>query len=107
MSLNRTEQMVFDYVQQHLDEKRHWQDKVRKMSALARDPHAAAIELEGELWQYFEERSAVASPFREIAQREGLRRISLRNLAEYLLRLWAPVKAKQKSGDGAPLRPYA
>lgn len=107
MSLNRTEQMVFDYVQQHLDEKRHWQDKVCKMSARARDPHAAAIELEGDLWRYFEERSAVASPFREIAQREGLRRISLRNLAEYLLRLWAPVKAKQKSTDGTPLLPYA
>ena len=107
MSLNRAEQMVFDYVQQHLDEKRHWQDKVKAISARAVDPHAAAMALEEELWQYYEERSAVASPFREIAQREGLRRISLRNLAEYLLRVWAPVKAKKKDADGTPMRPYA
>ncbi|MFA6288831.1 MAG: hypothetical protein WC661_15730 [Opitutaceae bacterium] len=107
MSLNRAEQMVFDYVQGHPDEKRHWQDKVGKISAGARDPHDAAITLEEELWRYYEERSAVASPFREIAQREGLRRISLRNLSEYLLRVWAPVKAKLKSADGTPMRPYA
>ncbi len=107
MSLNRAEQMVFDYVQQHPDEKRHWQDKVSTISARASDPHGAAVVLEEELWRYYEERSAVASPFREIAQREGLRRISLRNLAEYLLRVWAPVKAKQKSADGTPMRPYA
>ena len=107
MSLNRTEQMVFDYVQRHPDEKRHWQDKVGGISARARDPHSAAVALEDELWRYLEERSAVASPFREVAQREGLRRISLRNLAEHLLRLWAPVKAKLKSADGTPARPYA
>jgi len=107
MSLNRAEQMTFDYVQQNPDEKRHWQDKVGKISARAADPHGAAITLEEELWRYYEERSAVVSPFKENAQREGLRRISLRNLAEYLLRIWAPVKAKQKSADGTPMRPYA
>jgi len=107
MSLNRAEQMLFDYVQRHPDEKRHWQDKVSGISSRAVDPHAAAMALDEELWRYYEERSAVVSPFREIAQREGLRRISLRNLAEYLLRLWAPVKGKIKSADGTPLRPYA
>lgn len=107
MSLNRAEQMVFDYLQQKPDEKRHWQDKVTRISARARDPHGAAGELEGELWRYFEERSAVASPFRETAQREGLRRTSLRNLAEHLLRLWAPVKAKPRAEGEEPWRPYA
>lgn len=108
MSLNRAEQMVFDYLQEKPDEKRHWHDKVSGISKRARDPHAAAIELEGELWRYFEERSAVASPFREVAQRDGgLRRISLRNLAEYLLRLWAPVKAKPRAEGEEPWRPYA
>ncbi len=107
MSLNRAEQMVFDYVQGHPDEKRHWHDKVSAISVRARDPHEAAMELEGELWRYYEERSAVASPFREVAQREGLRRISLRNLAEYLLRVWAPVKAKKRAEGEAPWRPYA
>ena len=107
MSLNRAEQMVFDYLEEKPDEKRHWRMKVAGISARARDPHSAAIELEEELWRYFEERSAVASPFREAAQREGLRRISLRNLAEYLLRLWAPVKVKPRAEGEAPWRPYA
>lgn len=107
MSLNRTEQLLFDYVQRNPDEKRHWQDKVRALSARAIDPHGAASTLDGELWRYLEERSAVAPPFRELAQREGLRRTSLRNLAEHLLRLWAPVKAKQRDADGTPTRPYA
>jgi hypothetical protein len=107
MSLNRAEQMVFDYLQQQSDEKRHWQHKVSGISARARDPHGAALELEGELWRYFEERSGVASPFRETAQREGLRRTSLRNLAEYLLRLWAPVKTRPRGENEEPWRPYA
>jgi hypothetical protein len=107
MSLNRAEQMVFDYVQQHPDEKRHWQDKVRAISARATDPHAAAGELEAELWQYFKERSEVASPFKEVAQREGLRKTSLRNLSEHLLRLWAPARAKKKNADDTSSRPYA
>jgi len=107
MSLNRTEQMVYDYLQAQPDEKRHWHDKVCGFSARARDPHAAALELEAELWRYFEERSAVAEPFKAIAQREGVRRISLRNLAELLLRLWAPVKVKPRTETEAPWRPYA
>lgn len=107
MSLNRAEQMVFDYLEDNPDEKRHWHMKATGISARARDPHTAAIELEGELWRYFEERSSVATPFRETAQREGLRRISLRNLAEYLLRLWAPVKVKPRAEGEEPWRPYA
>lgn len=107
MSLNRAEQMVFDYLQREPDEKRHWQGKVTGISERARDPHVAAMELEGELWRYYEERSAVASPFREAAQREGLRRVSLRNLAEYLLRIWAPVKVKPRAEGEEPWRPYA
>lgn len=107
MSLNRAEQMVFDYLEKNPDEKRHWQHKVAGVSARARDPHTAALELEGELWRYYEERAAVASPFRETAQREGLRRTSLRNLAEHLLRLWAPVKVKPRAEGEEPWRPYA
>jgi len=107
MSLNRAEQMVFDYLQANPDEKRHWLEKVTGISKRARDPHVAAIELEDELWRYFEERSAVATPFREKAQREGLRRTSLRNLAEHLLRLWAPVKVKPRAEGEEPWRPYA
>ena len=107
MSLNRAEQMVYDYLQKEPDEKRHWEGKIHGISQRANDPHRAAMDLEQELWRYYEERSAVASPFREVAQREGLRRVSLRNLAEYLLRLWAPVKVKPRTEGEEPWRPYA
>jgi len=96
MSLNRAEQMVFDYVQTHVDERQFWVEKVQKTAARAADRHAAAFLLEGDLWSYFEERSAVASPFREEAQHFGIRRTSMKNLAEHLLRLWVPLPAKPK-----------
>lgn len=101
MSLNRSEQMVFDYIQTHPDEGQYWVEKVRKTSVQSGDLHAAATTLENELWRYFEERSAVASPFREEARQHGVRRTSMRNLAEHLLRLWAPPRRKQP----APIPP--
>lgn len=90
MSLNHIEQMVFDYVQTHPEEKRFWEDKVRAAAAGTTDEHAAAADLERELWLYFEERSRATAPFLELAARQGLRRTSLRNLSELWLRLWAP-----------------
>ena len=103
MSLNRCEQMIFDYVQVHPEERHFWQDKVRALAAGAPDEHAVAAELESELWRYWEERSRVAEPFRSTAAREGLRRTSLRNLAEHFLRMWAPPRPKRPrpaSADG-------
>ncbi len=100
VSLNRCEQMVFDYVQGHPEERHFWQDKVRALAAGAPDAHAAATGLEGELWSYLEERSRVAEPFRSAAARESLRRTSLRNLAEHLLRLWAPPRPKRPRPAG-------
>ncbi len=100
MSLNRTEQMLFDYVQHHPDERQHWSGKVLSITARVPDRHAAATELEGDLWRYFEERSAVVEPFRSLARREGLQRTSLRNLAEYLLRLWVAPKPKRPAAEG-------
>jgi hypothetical protein len=91
MSLNRSEQMLNDYVEAHPEEKRYWVEKVQAAAAGADDADAAAA-LAHDLWAYFEERSGVASPFREVAQREGLRRTSMRNLAEYWLRLWVAPK---------------
>lgn len=95
MSLNRSEQLVFDYLEAHPEEKRYWQDKVRA-AGRGPDVHAAAVALADALWSYYEERASVAAPFQEAARREGLRRTSMRNLAELLLRLWAaprPAKA--------------
>jgi|SRR5882724_13324710 len=92
MSLNRTEQLLFDYIRNRPEERQHWQANVRNLVKTTPDPHAAAVVLDGELWRYYEERSRVAMPFLEIARREGVRRISLRNLAEYLLRMESPVR---------------
>ena len=96
MSLNRSEQMVFDYIQRHPEERQFWVHKVQTISRSESDDHAAALLLESDLWRYYEERSSVASPFRETAQREGLRRTSMRNLAEYLMRLWLAPRPKKK-----------
>jgi hypothetical protein len=101
MSLNSSEQMIFDYVQRHPDERHYWVEKVQKTSAASVDDYEAARALEADLWRYFEERSAVASPFKEAAKREGLRRTSMRNLAEYLVRLWAQPRPKKTSAPPA------
>lgn len=105
MSLNRNEQMTYDYLHAQADEKRHWQDVVRREFARAEgDPHAAATVLERDLWRYYAERAEVAEPFRGEAQRAGLARTSMRNLAELLLRLWAPPPPAKSS---KPTLPYA
>lgn len=96
MSLNRNEQRVFDYLQSHAEERQYWHTKVQKLAASVPDVHEAARQLEGELWRYYQERSAVAREFKEAAQREGTQRTSMKNLAEYLLRLWVAPKPKPK-----------
>ncbi len=95
MSLNAAEQMIFDYVQSHPEERHYWVEKVRTTLAQAGDEHVAAARLALELWRYYEERSAVVQPFKGHAEREGARRISMKNLAEHLLRLWTPPRRKQ------------
>lgn len=102
MSLNRSEQMVFDYIQTHPEERQYWVEKVRKTSAASPDDAAAAIALDSELWRYFEERSAVASPFREAAQHHGLHRTSMRNLAELVLRVWVTPRKKKSQLPSEP-----
>ncbi|MEO6001644.1 MAG: hypothetical protein ABIZ04_16950 [Opitutus sp.] len=97
MSLNAREQMVFDYVQSHPEERHYWLEKVQKTCRAAQDDFDAARMLELDLWRYFEERSAVAAPFKEVAAREGVRRTSMRNLAEYLVRLWVQPRPKKSS----------
>jgi hypothetical protein len=100
MSLNRNEQMFSDYVGMHPEEKRFWEEKVRVVAAGAIDGHAAAVELERELWRYFKERGQVVPSFREAMERQGSQRASLRNLAEFWLRLWAPPRPKPKANPG-------
>ena len=97
MSLNRCEQRVFDYLEHHRDERQFWQGKVRGVAKAASDHHVAAAQLALELWRYYEERSAVASPFREAVRVEGLQRTSMKNLAELLIRLWVEPRPKKKA----------
>ena len=105
MSLNRNEQLLFDYLQAKPDERRHWEDVVRREEKRAEDAHAAAVVLERDLRRYFAERAGVTEPFRGVAQREGLPSTSMRNLAELLLRLWGtPVP---KAPDAPRVLPYA
>ncbi len=94
MSLNRNEQMLYDYLHAQPDERRHWEGVVKREALRSGDPHAVAFSLEGELWRYYVERAGVTEPFRGTARREGLARTSMRNLAELLLRLWAPPPPK-------------
>lgn len=96
MSLNRSEQALFDYLEQHVDERHFWQEKVRLLARDSADDHAVAVRLETTLWAYYVERSEVAEPFRSLAAREGLARTSMRNLAEHLLRLWVAPRPKRK-----------
>lgn len=93
VSLNRYEQAIFEYLQSHPEEGRHWENKVATRTARGELP--AAI-LADELWDYVRERSAHTQPFRDWAARGGVQRTSLLNLAEYLIRLWGPVLPKRK-----------
>lgn len=105
MSLNRSEQLVFDYLHAQPDELRHWQEVVRGTAHRSTDPHAAAHTLDHALWAYFVERAAVAEPFRSAARQQGLVRTSMKNLAELLLRLWAPPPAPTKTGTAGRSAP--
>lgn len=99
MSLNRTEQRMLNYVEANPDELRFWQDRVQRAVIDQRDHQAAATWLADELWRYFEERSAVAKPFTEWARTEGVHRTSMRNLAEYWLRLWVGARPKPSDAE--------
>lgn len=100
MSLNRCEQRIFEYWQGHRDERQYWQDKVRQISKASVDDHAAAARLDGELWRYYQERSAVAQPFKDAVRFEGLQKMSMKNLAELILRLWLDPRPKKKKAEG-------
>jgi hypothetical protein len=89
MSLNRYEQALFDYVEKNPEESRHWRAKVAIVPASA-EPGSVARQLERELWDYFAERCTQVPALRDL-QSGGVRRVSMLNLAEYLLRLWGPL----------------
>ena len=111
MSLNRFEQRIFDYWQGHRDERQFWQEKVRALAKASVDDHAAAARLDHDFWRYYEERSGVVPLFQEAVRHEGLKRTSMKNLAELVLRLWVEPRPKKKpvegNGESRPAQPYA
>jgi len=100
MSLNRSEQAIQDYIGRHPDERQYIHDKVRTLASGADDMPGAVSRIDSELWRYYVERSAVVPSFKEAARLYGLKRTSMKNLAELLIRLWAEPKPKKPPQEG-------
>jgi hypothetical protein len=96
VSLNRSEQQLFGYIESNRDERQFWENKVRGLDRNSTDRAAVARLIESELWRYFLERSSVVPEFKEVAAREGLPRVSMLNLAEYLMRKWLPPRVVRR-----------
>lgn len=96
MSLNRYEQRLYDYIESIPEENRYWVDRVKGIVAQSGRREEAALSLNSELWDYLEERSRHERSLEE-AMGERSVRLSLLNLAEYLLRVWAPLPAKKNT----------
>jgi len=96
VSLNRSEQQLFEYIESNRDERQFWEYKVRGFNAQSALRSEAARLIEGELWRYYKERAGVVPKFKQLAEREGLLRVSMLNLAEYLLRVWVPLPPQAK-----------
>jgi len=91
MALNQIEQRLFDYMQKNLDERLFWEQKVRALAAAHVDDFAAGAAIEGEIRAYVVERVRIVKSLSDMPTG-----ISMRNLAEYLLRVWAPPRPKKK-----------
>jgi hypothetical protein len=105
MSLNRSEQLLYDYVHGHKDERQHLENKVQAIAASHADVPEAVARIDAELWRYYEERSSVAPVFVAAARAHGLKRTSMKNLAELLVRLWTEPKPKKPARPGPESAP--
>jgi hypothetical protein len=95
MSLNKYEQTLFEYIDRHPEERRYWHAKIQGSTHLSADPAAVVRGLEREMWEYYTERSQHVPVLCELNP-GGVRRVSLLNLTEYLLRLWGPQPRPKK-----------
>jgi len=95
MALNQIEQRLFDYMQRNLDERLFWEQKVRALAAAHADDFAAGAAIDAEIRAYVIERVGVVKTLSDMPAG-----ISMRNLAEYLLRVWAPSRPKKKRAHG-------
>jgi hypothetical protein len=96
VSLNRSEQILYDYVQGQRDERHYWQTKVQSFVREYSEIPAAVARLDSELWRYYLERSEVVPALAADARAHGTKRTSMKNLAEYLVRIWAPSPPKKR-----------
>lgn len=99
MSLNPSEERLKAYVEGHRDERQHWREKVRHVSAKSADLHEVAQVLERALRSYLRERASVVPALRAGSTADAVARLSLRNLAEYWLRVWSEPRRKPPGAD--------
>jgi hypothetical protein len=97
MSLNRCEHYLFEYIQTHKEEGQYWQGKVHSFTRKNLDIHEMAAELEQGLWAYYLERAGGSPKFAQGMPSKDLKRTSMRNLADHLIRLWVGVVPKKRS----------
>lgn len=93
MSLNRCEDAFLLYLRDHPDEQRFWQARVLDAARANAPDEQRAADLERALRDYAAER-ARSNPV--LDETLGGGRVSLRNLAEYLLRTWPPAKPAKR-----------
>jgi hypothetical protein len=106
MSLNRCEQILYDYVQGKHEERQYWKTKVQSIVGTSLEVPDAVARIDSELWRYYLERSEVAPVFKADVKAWGTKRTSMKNLAEYLVRLWTeprPKKSKNPEIGDLPL----
>jgi len=104
MSLNRSEQLLYDYIQQHREERQFWQDKVQAIVIGSAELPSASARLDSELWRYFGERSSVVPSFASAVHGLGHKRLSMKNLAEFLIRVWTEAKPRKPAAQDSTLR---
>lgn len=95
MSLNRYEQLLHDYIDSLPEEKRYWTSRVVEIERSNTRREASALQLNSELWEYFEERSRHEPGFSRVVESGGSK-LSMLNLAEYLIRMWGAPLPKTK-----------
>jgi hypothetical protein len=105
MSLNRAELVLYDYIRSHPDERQHFEHKVRAIVAGADEAAKAVARLDSELWRYFEERRTLVPALHGAVPSSGPQRTSMKNLAEFLIRLWIQPKPAKPPADAGAARP--
>jgi hypothetical protein len=100
VSLNHAEQILFDYVERHAEERHFWQGKVRDLMSATEDPFSVSAKLALQLTAYWHERRGVGSFPPGGESDKNLTLISFRNLSDHLIRLWGPSRVRRPPARG-------